>query len=301
MQILHTFKQMTCYAKNGDAGLWSVFAALCLLLLLIVYVMLQPIEIFSSSGTNIGYLAADSQAPAGRSAVWDASAKDKDGPTSLFLSETEPVIEGSLLERWHRAEADIAKELDIVAKCKAGGSCPSPAQKLIALSHEGADRTGRARIGLLNRAVDLAIRPRDDQEQWGVPDHWSAPFETLNSMAGDCEDYAIVKYAALLSAGFPKGSVKIILWRNQMPAEDHAVVGVWVDQQWLILDNRTLTLVSDTDVIRVTPKFLLDESGVRRFIPSGRSVWSGQSASTSQWTETHRIRHQYRDLVRSPT
>lgn len=289
MQILHTMKQLTCYAKNGDAGLWGVFAAFCLLLLFIVYMMLQPVEIFSSSDFHIGYLAADSQALAGRSAIRDVPAKDSDSPTSLFDSGTEPVTDGPLLEKWHRAEADTAMELEIVAKCKVGGSCPAPAQKLIALSREGAGRAGRARIGLLNRAVDLAISPQDDEMQWGVPDHWSAPFETLNSMAGDCEDYAIVKYAALLTAGFPKASVKIILWRNQMPVEDHAVVAVWVDQQWLILDNRTLTLVSDTDVVRVTPKFLLDDSGVRRFIPNGRSIWSGQSALTSWWTETHQI------------
>jgi predicted transglutaminase-like cysteine proteinase len=301
MHILHTIKQMACYAKKGDAGLWSVFAAFCLLLLLIVYVMLQPVEVFSSSGLHIGYLAADSQAPAEPGPIRGASSKDSDGPTSLFDSETEPVTEGPLLEKWRRAEADTAKELDIVAECKAGGPCPSPARKLIALSQEGADRTGRARIGLLNRAADLAIRPQDDEVQWGVPDHWSAPFETLNSMAGDCEDYAIIKYAALLIAGFPKDSVKIIIWRSQMPAEDHAVVAVWVDQQWLILNNRTLTLVNDTDVMRVTPKFVLDDSGVRRFISSVRSVWAGEAALTSRWTEAHRIRHRHRDLLRSPT
>jgi hypothetical protein len=39
-----------------------------------------------------------------------------------------------------------------------------------------------------------------------------------------------------------------------------------VNGEWLILDNRQLTLVRDTDVIRATPEFLLDEYGVHRFI-----------------------------------
>ena len=69
MHVLRTIKLMTCHARSGDLGLWSVFAAVCLLLLLIVYVMLQPIEVFSSSGIHLGYLAADSQAPAERSPV----------------------------------------------------------------------------------------------------------------------------------------------------------------------------------------------------------------------------------------
>jgi len=60
---------------------------------------------------------------------------------------------------------------------------------------------------------------------------------------GDCEDYAIVKYAALVEAGTSKDDVKIVVLKNVFPNEDHAVVAVRVDGQWLILDNRTLTLV----------------------------------------------------------
>jgi predicted transglutaminase-like cysteine proteinase len=275
MQILRTIRQATRRAQYGDAGLWGVFMGVCLLLLIIVYVMMQPVEIFSSSGVWGALLAADSQAPAGRSEVQEASANDGGGNTNLFGSDTEPVTEGLLLDKWRRVVVDTAKELDVVAHCKTGGSCPTPAQKLIALSQEGAGRTGRARIGLLNRAIDIAISSRDDEVQWGVPDHWSAPFETLSSMAGDCEDFAILKYAALLIAGLPKDSVKIIVWRSRLSAEDHAVVAVWVDSEWMILDNRTLTLVHDTDVTRVIPEFLLDDSGVRRFVSRVRGSWSG--------------------------
>jgi predicted transglutaminase-like cysteine proteinase len=45
------------------------------------------------------------------------------------------------------------------------------------------------------------------EKQWGIADHWSDPFETLLSYRGDCEDYAILKYAALLEAGIPKDDV----------------------------------------------------------------------------------------------
>lgn len=43
------------------------------------------------------------------------------------------------------------------------------------------------------------------------------------------------------------------------------VVATRVDGQWLILDNRTLTLVRDTDVTRAIPEFVLDHEGVKRF------------------------------------
>jgi predicted transglutaminase-like cysteine proteinase len=142
---------------------------------------------------------------------------------------------------------------------------PCRAQRLIDISAEGARRSGRARVGLINRAANLAISPVSDERQWGVADHWSDPFETLLSNRGDCEDYAIVKYAALLEAGVPTDDVKIVILKNLFPNESHAVAAARVNGDWLILDNRTLTLVRDTDLTRAIPDFVLDHEGVRRF------------------------------------
>ena len=104
----------------------------------------------------------------------------------------------------------------------------------------------------------------------GVPDRWSAPLETLQSRRGDCEDYAIVKYAAFLGAGISETDVKIVIFKNLLPTEDHAALAVHVDGQWLILDNRTLTLVSDIDVTRAIPEYVLDQNAVGRFVRTSR-------------------------------
>jgi predicted transglutaminase-like cysteine proteinase len=189
----------------------------------------------------------------------------------LFGMDTEAVAAGELPEKWHRVEAAMAQDFAVVAQCRANGACPAVAQKLIDISAAGAGRTGRIRVGLINRAADLAISPVSDEMQWGVSDHWSDPFETLLSNRGDCEDYAILKYAALLQAGIPRDDVKIVILKNFFPNENHAAVAVRVDGQWLILDNRTLTLVRDTDVTRAIPEFVLDHEGVKRF------NWAGQA------------------------
>jgi predicted transglutaminase-like cysteine proteinase len=152
-----------------------------------------------------------------------------------------------------------------VAQCHANGICPVAAQRLIDISATGAGRSRRARVGLINRAADLAISPVADEAQWGAADHWSDPFETLLSNHGDCEDYAILKYAALLEAAIPKDDVKIVILKNFFPNENHAAVATRVDGEWLILDNRTLTLVRDTDVTRAISEFVLDHEGVKRF------------------------------------
>jgi predicted transglutaminase-like cysteine proteinase len=188
-----------------------------------------------------------------------------------FGMETEPFAGAAVSWKWTRVRAEITRELDIVARCHENGACPADAQRLIHLSEAGAGRTSRAKIGLINRAVDQAIRPVSDEVQWGVPDHWSAPFETLRSGRGDCEDYALLKYLALLEAGIPNEDLKIVILKNMFPREHHAVVAVRADGQWLILDNRTLTLVRDLDLMRATPEFVLDQTGVRRFVSRGRN------------------------------
>ncbi len=192
-------------------------------------------------------------------------ARNDEQAAQLFGMETEPVAAGELPEKWHHVEAAMAQDFAVVAQCHANGTCPVAAQRLIDISAEGAGRSGRARVGLINRAADLAVSPVSDEMHWGVADHWSDPFETLLSNRGDCEDYAILKYAALLVAGIPKDDVKIVILKNFFPTESHAAVATRVDGQWLILDNRTLALVRDTDVTRAIPEFVLDHEGVKRF------------------------------------
>ena len=247
--------------------------------------MVDPLELLSSSVVPICFVAADSDTPAPAAieiSMTSVSATTNDeGSAKLFGLDTEPVANGAFLDKWRRVEADIIKDLEVVAQCQAGKPCPAAAQRLISLSLEGYGRSGRARVGMLNRAVDLAIIPVSDETQWGVPDHWSEPLETLQSNSGDCEDYAIVKYAALLAAGLPKDAVKIVVLKNRLPNEDHAVVEARVDHQWLILDNRTMTLVRDTDITRAGPEFALDDHGIGRFVwtnlnrKAGTSVPSG--------------------------
>jgi predicted transglutaminase-like cysteine proteinase len=84
-----------------------------------------------------------------------------------------------------------SKRRQILARCrKDASSCPLAAQRFLAIVDEGRVRSGRARIGVINRAINLAIIPTSDLVQWGVVDRWSAPLETFTTRRGDCEDYA---------------------------------------------------------------------------------------------------------------
>jgi predicted transglutaminase-like cysteine proteinase len=204
-----------------------------------------------------------------------ATSQDKVSATSdkwptLFDRDIELVTQGDVLNKWSHARVEIARELQIVDRCRKDNVCPAGAQRLIDLSSEGAGRNGRARLGLINRSVNLTISPTSDEAQWRVTDHWSSALETLQSGRGDCEDYAIVKYLAPLDSGMSEADLKIVLMRSIFPNEDHAVVAACVDGEWLILDNRTLALVRHTNLTRTVPVFVLDEVGAWRFVSGSR-------------------------------
>jgi hypothetical protein len=141
---------------------WKIVAWAGLLLAGALY-MVDPLELLSTSVVPICLVTAESDAPPpaaieGGLTIVSGTTKS-DGSAQLFGMDTEPVADGALLDKWRRVQADITKDLEVVAQCQAGKPCPAPAQRLIRLSLEGYGRSGRARVGVLNRAVDLAISP----------------------------------------------------------------------------------------------------------------------------------------------
>jgi predicted transglutaminase-like cysteine proteinase len=192
-------------------------------------------------------------------------------PFGLFGLDVVPVTGGELLTKWSGVTAELRTESDVLARCGDGGtSCPAAAQKFLDVVAQGRMQEGRARVGVVNRAINLAVRPTSDLAQWGVADRWSAPLATLTSGRGDCEDYAIAKYAALVAAGFAEDDLRLVIVRDLAIGQDHAIVTARLDGSWIVLDNRRLALVTDIEMQRVVPLFVLDRDGVKQFT----SAWA---------------------------
>jgi hypothetical protein len=59
----------------------------------------------------------------------------------------------------------------ILRRCRNNAArCPPAEQKFLAVIAEGREHQGRARIGVINRAINMAIEPMIDLAQRGVPD-----------------------------------------------------------------------------------------------------------------------------------
>jgi predicted transglutaminase-like cysteine proteinase len=164
------------------------------------------------------------------------------------------VNEGPLAARWRGLQPALRMEARILTLCRANAKiCPPAAKRFLAIIDAGLARSGRARFGEINRAVNLAIKPMSDLAQYGAPDVWATPLMTFASGAGDCEDYAIAKYVALRQAGIAAADVRLVVVNDRQTGEDHAVTAARLDGQWLILDNRTMMLRADRDELFMTP------------------------------------------------
>ncbi len=228
----------------------------------VLLILLPPVfggaaPAFAQYQANVGATDVEGSSSAARPAI------------EPFGHAAVPVTSGELLTKWSGVVADIRADSEILARCRdAAQGCPAAAQKFLAVIANGRSRDGRARIGVINRAINLAIQPTSDLAQWGMADRWSAPLQTLTTGRGDCEDYAIAKYVALREAGVAEDDVRLVIVRNLAVGEDHAVVAARLDGSWIVLDNRWLALVEDVEMRRVLPLFVLDHDGVKQFAPT---------------------------------
>ncbi len=148
--------------------------------------------------------------------------------------------------KWQSLQALITVEARAITMCRRMPEvCPSSTARFLSIVDSVRGETGRTRAALINRAVNLAIRFTRDSAQFGLADVWQSPLMTFASGRGDCEDYAIAKYAALREAGMSAADLRLVIVHDARIGEDHAVAAARIDGEWLILDNRSMMLVTD--------------------------------------------------------
>jgi predicted transglutaminase-like cysteine proteinase len=206
----------------------------------------------------------------GSPAAFELALAASSGPTESAEPFARPALVvdgGGLRAKWLGVTQRIDDERVQLALCDGDRErCVSDAAlKLLAIVDGARARDGRARLGEINRAINLAIRPMSDLAQYGQIDVWNSPLATLASGAGDCEDYAIAKLVALRLAGVPAEDLRIVVMRDLLQGEDHAVAAARLDGQWLMLDNRRMAMIDDTHVTNYRPLFVIDDAAVMRY------------------------------------
>ena len=173
----------------------------------------------------------------------------------------------ALAMKWQGVARELTDELLVLALCEESRSrCDSPqALRFLAIIDAAKSKDGRARAGEINRAMNLGVRASSDLALYGEADVWRAPLALLAVGAGDCEDVAIAKFVALRAAGFVAADLRIVILRDTLRHEDHAVAAVRMDGRWWLLDNRRMAMVEDVHLKNHQPLFVLDSVGVRHY------------------------------------
>src|SRR5260370_33892480 len=120
----------------------------------------------------------------GPAASLTAGTLDLTGSSALIGGSIEPfglftsaLSEGALRDKWLGVERKLDDERVQLALCDGDRDrCVSPAAlQFLAIVDNAKAREGRARLGEINRAINLPIRPMSDLAQHAAPDVWIPP------------------------------------------------------------------------------------------------------------------------------
>lgn len=198
----------------------------------------------------------------------NAANADNDEP---FGYPTTDALEGPIPAAWRRLQSEMITDALIVAECRARlDVCVSPAAlRFIEIVDAARKYEGLARLGHLNRAVNLAIRPARAADT--VP--WLSPLDALDA-PGDCKSYAVTKYAALGELGVAPIDLRLVTVHIHSRQVAHLVLTVRFQSQWLVLDDRSSMIAESTEIHDYLPSLVLDYRGVREFLPLYMSLAS---------------------------
>lgn len=115
-----------------------------------------------------------------------------------------------------------------------------------------------SQIREVNRYINQ-VKYIPDSQNWSKSDYWATPIEFF-SRGGDCEDFAIAKYASLKALGVPADDMRIAIVHDKIKNIPHAILIVYTDEGVFVLDNQEKDMKRAEDVNRYRPIFSINQS-----------------------------------------
>jgi len=185
----------------------------------------------------------------------DKPAKLTTSNEAVFGSVAIPFKRLAALKRFAPSLAEMQSGAAIT--CGAKG-CTNAAQVIKTALGQTAQASIRDKLNTVNAAVNHAIRYRKDIETYQVADYWATPSETLSRQQGDCEDFAILKMAALKAEGVDMKDMSIVVLFDQKRHFYHAVLSVAVNGNFFILDNMRDQVLTDSRLPDYQPLYSIN-------------------------------------------
>jgi predicted transglutaminase-like cysteine proteinase len=116
-----------------------------------------------------------------------------------------------------------------------------------------------AKIKIVNSHVNK-IRYIEDKNNWGKSDYWASPAEFF-TRGGDCEDFAIAKYAILKMLGVPENKMRLAIVQDRAKNIPHAVLIVYTENGPMMLDNQLGHVQKVSSYSRYDPIYSINREG----------------------------------------
>jgi len=142
------------------------------------------------------------------------------------------------------------------------------------------------KLSQVNAFVHKSLNYKLDSVVWQREDYWATPLETLSHGVGDCEDFVIIQYITLLSAGITDDQLRLIYVRARIggPASPvtraHMVLGYYPTpgSEPMLLDSLMEDILPAGERTDLTPVFSFNSS----------ELWAG-GAGASAGSSTARL------------
>ena len=84
------------------------------------------------------------------------------------------------------------------------------------------------KLDVVQACINDSITYTSDSAQYSMKEYWASPLQTMLSLRGDCEDYAILKLCVLKYLGVPESRLNIVLVSSEPNGDkiDHAILVV---------------------------------------------------------------------------
>lgn len=124
--------------------------------------------------------------------------------------------------------------------------------------HDLRGRSAREQIEGVNDFIN-SVRYIEDSQNYRKSDYWATPVEFM-TRGGDCEDFAIAKYASLRALGFSADQMRIAVVHDKVKKIHHAILVVYTEGGTFVLDNQNKKVAKADNVDRYKPIFSLNSN-----------------------------------------
>ena len=180
-------------------------------------------------------------------------------------------------------------KLEQEVKNKFGADKASHVAALEATLHALESKSVKDQLLGVNAFFDEHIQYATDDIVFKEKDYWATPSELFGHSRGDCEDYAIAKYVALLHLGIDSSKLRLIYVKAKIGrsrvTQAHMVLGYYdtPSSDPLVLDSLVSNVLPGSQRTDLIPVFSFNDSGIWQ--PGKTSQVSTSTSRLSRWRD----------------